>query len=144
MGDFSKEDPLFDISDLSLPSHKERPAHAWMCVGCQRVSANLCRCAACGSKDQVPYLDRRPLLLNKETQNGIIGLIDRAAEQVPQAEIDEQLYLTGEYMPFLSSLIDSSQLAEQRRLATNAGFRTTTLSTDALLALFAQMELPSS
>jgi len=135
---------LIDLSDLSLPTPKTQPKYNWLCVGCRRVSASRGSCAVCGCKEFVVHLDRRPLLLSKETRNGIVDLIDKAASLVPQADIDEQIRLTGEYMPFLSQLLTDAELAEKRNRAEGCGFRTTTLTTPELLALFQDMKFPTS
>ena len=106
------------------------------------MSAVRSACVSCGCKEFVIHVDRRPLLLSKETRNGIVDLIDKAGDLVPQVDIDEQIRLTGDYMPFLSQLLNDAELAEKRNRE-GGGFRTTTLSTPELLALFREMKLPT-
>lgn len=138
------EDSLFDLSDLTLPAPRPSQVHDWLCGSCLRVSITKKTCATCGCQDFVPYLDRRPLLISKEVKNGIVDLIDQAADLVPKMDIDDQLHFTGDYMPFLSRLLDSAKLAEERKAANNSGYRETNLSTPELLSLFREMKLPPS
>jgi hypothetical protein len=138
------EDSLFDLSDLSLPKPRPVQVHDWLCGSCLRVSITKKSCAVCNCREFIPYLDRRPLLLNKEVKNGIVDLINQAADRVPQADIDEQLYFTGDYMPFLSKLLDAAQVAEDRKASNDSGYRETNLSTSELLLLFKEMKLPPS
>jgi hypothetical protein len=133
---------LFDLSELTMPTPKPRSQHDWMCAQCRRVTLSRVPCA-CGSTDFVIHLDRRPLLLDKETRNRIIDLIDEAANRVPEMlDVDDQLHITGEYMPFLSRLLDGAELAEERRRDYGSGFRRTALTTAELIALFREMKLP--
>jgi len=133
---------LFDLSDLTLPVSNVEQRHHWLCSQCCKVSL-ACTACICGNVQFVPYIDRRPLLLSKEVKNRIVDLIDEAADKVPElAEIEDQLYLTGEYMPFLSRLLDDAELAERRRDETGRGYRRTDLSVSELVSLFREMRLP--
>lgn len=134
---------MFDLSELTMPTPSARFKHDWLCTQCRRVSMVRGSCASCGGQEYIAHLDRRPLLLSKEVRNGIIDLIDQAADLVPELnDIDAQLQITGEYMPFLSKLLSNAELAEDRRLAGDPGFRKTDLSVEELLALFKEMKLP--
>lgn len=134
---------MFDLSELTDPAPKVRASFHWMCASCRKVALSRNTCAACCGQEFIPFMDRRPLLLGKEVRLRILDLIDAAADLVPQLPtIDEQAEITGEYMPFLSKLLDDAELAEKRQAETGSGFRRTSLSIDELTQLFREMKLP--
>ena len=131
---------MFNLDDLIVPLPKKKVLHDWVCVSCLRITMRCVTCL-CGSVEFVPYLDRRPLLLSKETQHGILALIDEAAGKVVDLGIDEQLFYAGEYMPFLNKLLVDAELAQQREL-TGVGYRKTDLDSEDILSLCRDMRMP--
>jgi len=137
---------LFDLSDLEtpIPASYSKPFYYWLCTNCRCVSLTKQLCAACQKRDFIPFLDRRPLLLSKEIMNGVVGLIDEAADSLPAMNIDEAIICSGEYMPFLSQLLKNSELAASRAASSHTGFRITSMSTEEVLSLFRKRQLPPS
>lgn len=132
---------MYYLGDLSLPTPKARIQYSWMCSSCRTVSTSK-KCSACPGSLPVVYLDRRPLLLSVEAKEMIHGLLQEASERVVAADIDEQIQITCEYMPFLAKLIDDSDIAFTRQNEGGSGYRVTDLSIVELRILFSEMRLP--
>lgn len=132
---------MYYLGDLSLPAPKVRIQYNWMCSSCRTVSTSK-KCSLCPGSSSVVYLDRRPLLLSLEAKDMIHDLLQEATDRVVAAEIDEQIQITCEYMPFLAKLIDDSETALTRQSEGDAGYRSTDLSIAELRTLFSGMRLP--
>lgn len=138
---------MFDLSDLDTPippTKSNSPNHYWMCTACQHISITAGTCNTCQAKTFIPFLDRRPLLLTKEVCNGVISLINDAADSLLDMEIDDSIICTNEYMPFLSKLLKDSKLAEERKSRNESGWRVSTLSSSEHLSLFSLSQIPPS
>ena len=132
---------MFDLLDPITPLTLTKNPTCWMCTQCRSIAESPA-CAPCGVVDSIPYLDRRPFLLTKEARNSIVQLIDEAADLLSDMDIDDQCFYTGEYMPFLSSMLDEASRAEELRTSGSSGYRTTTLNTEEITQLLRSMKRP--
>lgn len=135
---------MFDLSDLEtpIPPTNSKHKHYWLCTSCKHVALTSSSCATCKNKDFIPFLDRRPLLLTKEIRNGIVSLIDKAADSLVDMDIEESIVCTNEYMPFLSKILKDSKIAQDRSQNGEPGWRKSSLSCSDQLALFEQSQMP--
>lgn len=136
---------MLDLFDLDVsPVPMAKLSHHWLCTKCRAVSLRTGKCASCSGTDFIPFLDRRPLRLDRETLNGIVELIDQAADSLAQMDVDKAIIVSGEYMPFLSQLLKGHELAQVREATTGSGFRVTSLPSSTLLELFRKSQVPPS
>lgn len=135
---------MFDLSDLEtpIPTTSSKPKHYWLCTKCKHVALTSSSCVTCKTTDFIPFLDRRPLLLTKEICNGVVALINKAADSLEHMDIEESIVCTNEYMPFLSKILKDSKLAQTRSQNGEPGWRSSSLSCSEQLALFEQSQMP--
>lgn len=134
---------MFDLSDLQSDPPLPKAEHHWLCTSCRTPSfSSASECPKCGALNFIPYIDRRPLLLSKDVRNSIVNLIDEAAELLEDLDLDSMCFYTGEYMPFLGSLLDDASRASGLESEGLQGYRTTSMSKEELISLFRNMQKP--
>lgn len=138
---------FIDLSDLeSTPTKKVRLMR--LCGACKCVLPSYhSACPACESTAPLlPYLDRRPLLLDRDTRNSILDLIDEGAARLTDEVLtDEQNYLANEYLPFLSLVLKESETAERLvSMENHRAYRKTNETKEQIIAHLRDMILPST
>lgn len=135
---------MFELPNLETPIalKNSKPSHYWLCTSCRNVSLACRSCNSCENKKFIPFLDRRPLLLSKELCNGVVDLINAAADNIGNMEIEESISCNNEYLPFLSQLLSDSAKAQERASLGEMGWRSTSMATSEVLALFEQSQIP--
>lgn len=132
---------LDPYADNTSPSLTEQ----YMCTQCRTVmSGRISSCSSCGCASLIPYLDKRPLLLSSEAHQAIQELIDQIGDRINDVDcsLDEQLYYSGDLLPFLARVLDDSELAARRRETGNFGYRTTTLSPAGIVSHLRDLRFP--
>lgn len=135
-----------DLSDLESTSPKKVRLHMRLCGACRCILPRYhSSCPACESTASLlPYLDRRPLLLDRETRNSILDLIDEGAARLTDEVLtDEQSYLANEYLPFLSLVLKESETAERlSSMENHQAYRKTNETREEIVAHLRDMILP--
>ena len=137
-----------DLTDLeSTPPRRER-VHMRLCSACRCVLPSYHNsCPSCESTAPLlTYLDRRPLLLDRETRNAILDLIDEGASRLTDEVLsDEQNYLANRYLPFLSRVLKESEVAEKlRSMGNHSAYRRTNDTGEEIIAHLRDLILPST
>ena len=116
-----------------------------LCSSCLCVvSSTETICGSCGERSLIPYLDRRPLLLDRSIRDGILDLIDEAVTELSDdSEVLEHMACV--YLPFLQQALEDAERAEALRTEGNVGgFRVTACSKDEVLEHIKNLRLPPS
>ena len=127
------------------PVMRHRPAYTSLCTECQCVSTADARCkscGSCGSASLVPYIDRRPMLLDRDVRDQVMGLVDAAVNCINEDVGDELLYLACEYLPFLQRTIESAEKAESLRSSGLGGYCETACTPGEIIFHLRHMRLP--
>lgn len=112
-----------------------------LCSSCRCVVASTRdRCGSCDPAFLIPYIDRRPLFLERAVRDKIVDLIDTAVENIGDDDLD--LHLFYEFLPFLQRVMEEAERAEAMRTMGTSGFRTTSLSVDEVISYLREMRLP--
>jgi hypothetical protein len=136
---------MFDIDLTSLEPSPERKVHMRLCPSCRSILPVYHSSCPCGSVvPLIPYLDRRPLLLDRDVRNSILDLIDEGANRLTDEVLtDEQDHLVNEYLPFLSKVLKESELAERAKaMGNHTAYRRTSDTKAEILSNFRDMVLP--
>ena len=136
---------FFDYKDLDLAPPRRERVQMRLCTGCRCVlPAVHAHCTVCESSSLIPFLDRRPLLLDRETRNGILDLVDEgAARLTDDIPMSEQDFLANQYLPFLTRVLQESEIAERHEsMGNTTAYRCTDWSRDEILSGFRDLILP--
>jgi len=91
----------------------------------------------------VPFVDRRPLLMSSDLFALVKSKMHEVSSTISEVEDDEEHdFIVNELFPFLSSMIDDSRLAAQRKESTGSGYRETHLSPEESLSLLESIKVP--
>lgn len=138
---------FFDLSDLNPEPDRRERIQMRLCTGCRCVLPQYhTACPTCEDTTLLPFLDRRPLLLDRDTRNGILTLIDEGVSQLTDEVLsDEQSYLSNEYLPFLSRLLKESEVAEKyESMGNHQAYRRTDWTQEEIIDNLRDMVLPTT
>lgn len=136
---------FFDYKDLDLAPPRRERIQMRLCTGCRCVLPALhTQCTFCEESSLIPFLDRRPLLLDRETRNGILDLVDDGASRLTDEILtNEQDFLANQYLPFLTRVLQESEIAERyESMGNRTAYRRTAWSREEILAGLRDLILP--
>jgi len=135
-----------DLSDLEPTQDKPEKSHMRLCGSCMCILPSYHNeCPSCEVPGTlIPYLDRRPLILERDTRNSILGLIDEGVKKLTDDVLtDRQSYLSDDYLPFLTRMLQESETAEKlRTMGNHTAYRSTNETTDEVISHLRDMIIP--
>lgn len=130
-------------ADFATP-RRERPRMK-LCSSCRCILVRETS-SCCDNQRLIPFLDMRPLLLSRETRHAILDMIDEGADSLTEDLLGEaSSYLVFDYLPFLTRVLQESEVAERyRSMGRNQAYRETYWDHDQILAALRELILPPS